>query len=111
MAVKIIKGPKGHAGGLFGANDGKGASAQTLLPGQKSTLAGGDTMSRAMGQYGKGHSYLPPGTSDMGPAAMDPTVHAGTNQIRGDQGGLKSNPRSGGLGEGKLPPPTTALSD
>lgn len=111
MATKVLKGPKGHAAGLFGAADGKGASAQTLMPGQKSTLAGGDTMSRAMGQYGKGHSYLPPDSSAMGPAAMDPTQHAGMTQIRGGKGGMKPNPRTGGLAADKLSPSTTALSD
>lgn len=112
MVIKVPKGPVGHAAKLFGKSDGKGASAQTLLPGQKSTLTGGDTMSRAMGQYGKGHSYLAPGEGPMGPAAVDPTQnHPGATQIRGSAGGVRDNPRAGGLAESKDSAPTTPMGD
>ncbi len=111
MATKVKKGPKGHAAGLFGKSDGKGANAQTLSPGQKGTLFAGDTMSRSMGQYGKGHSYLAPGDGAMGPAAVDPTKHPGSNLVRGDDGGIRRNPNAGGLAATKASSPITQMGD
>jgi hypothetical protein len=113
MATQVLKGPPGVAAGLFKASDGKGSHAQALRPGQASTLAAGDPLSRMQGvsQYGKGHSYLPPGSGLMGPAAMDPTVHPGSPQIRDPNGGVRRNPRSGGLGDTKESMPTSMMSD
>lgn len=106
------KGPKGHAGGLFGASDGKGAASQTGFFGQKSTLTAGDPMSRMMGQHGKGHSYLQPGVG--GSAPMEPTspshAHPGISEIRGSGTAIKRNPRAGSL-RGKESMPSTAMSD
>jgi len=110
--IKTGKGGAGHAGGLFGKSDGKGAAAQLLAPGQKPTLTAGDPMSRMMGQFGKGHSYLQPGAggADTGPAT--PTnAHPGISEIRGSGDAIKKNPRSGGLADAKEEMPSTSLSD
>lgn len=111
MATKVMKGPPGHAAKLFAKSDGKGANSQTLALGQKGTLFGGDTMSRSMSQYGKGHSYLPPGEPTMGPAAADPTQHAGVTQIRGEAGGIRRIPKAGGLAEAKASAPIAQMGD
>lgn len=50
-------------GGPVHVGGGKNARQQDLMSphsGMKSTLASGDPMSRAMGQYGKGHSFASP---------------------------------------------------
>ena len=111
--IKTGKGPAGHAGGLFAKSDGKGASAQLGALGQKTTLTGGDPMSRMMGQMGKGHSYLQPGVGGSG--ASQPTspshTHPGISEIRGSGDAIKPNPRSGGLGASKESMPSTAMSD
>lgn len=124
--IKITKGAVGKAAKLFGKSDGKGARAQSLhapahggfgLGGPslgaaaQPSITPGDPMSRAMGQYGKGHSYL--NGADMPAAASTtPTLsHPGASQIRGGAGGMKSRPRSGGLGDDKAQAPTTPMDD
>jgi hypothetical protein len=62
---------------------GKGGSAQHLSSphsGMKSTLHPGDTLSRSMGQYGKGHSFA-------GPSPLK-QIRGGTGQMRRIRGGL-----------------------
>ena len=54
-----------------------------------STITPGNTMSRSMGQYGKGHGD---------PILSAPT--AATNPLKDGGGGIKTNPREGGLGAG-----------
>jgi hypothetical protein len=66
--------------------------------GAKASITGGDPLSRAMGQYAKGHSYLTP--ADGQPTDVDPTLHAGANAVRGSKGGVKTHPREGGIGPG-----------
>jgi len=121
--IKTGKGPAGHAGGLFASGDGKGATAQNGVLGQKLPLTAGDPMSRAMNQLGKGHSYLQPdvgggpasGNQSGGDPTMSPTsptaMHAGISEIRGSGDAIKKNPRSGGLANDKESMPTTGLSD
>lgn len=83
-------------------------TAQNLMSphaGIKATITPGDTMSRAMGQYGKGHSFAAPTPTAMsiGPPGMpggvgpksDPGPH-----IRDGKGGIRKNARSGGIGPG-----------
>jgi hypothetical protein len=53
------------------------------------TLTKGDTLDRAMGHYGK--------------AAKS----GGLSSVRGGGGGIKRNPRSGGLGPGPMSTPGT----
>jgi hypothetical protein len=65
-------------------NLGKNSKQQNLVSphaGTRSSLATGDHMSRAMGQYGKGHTFNP------------------LRQIRGGMGGMQRV--RGGLGSGK----------
>jgi hypothetical protein len=78
---------------------GKPGKMQRLtFPGQKNTITPGDTLSRSMGQYGKGHSLL--GAQPAANAA--PVSHAGMNEIRGGSGGIKKRPRQGGIGPGPM---------
>jgi hypothetical protein len=92
-APKPPKQPTGlpHVG--FG---GKGSRQQNHGPGSPATITGGSPLSRSMGQYGKGHSYLAPGMDDG--VVTDPTAHPGMSQVRDSSGGIRRNPRQGGLG-------------
>jgi hypothetical protein len=90
---------------LFGG--GKNAKQEILPgPGARTSLTSGSPLSRMMGQYGKGHSYLGAG---MEGGASDAIVHhSGVSQIRGAKGGVRSNPRTGALGPGPRGAPGTA---
>lgn len=94
---------------------GKGSRQQSLLPGQKTTVTPGDTMSRMLGQYGKGHNLMAPGTgtSPVGPADPGADVssasampdHVGSKTIRGGSGGIRlgrTRPGGGSLGQNKM---------
>jgi hypothetical protein len=83
-------------GGAVGG-PGKAIQSQKLALGQKDTITGSEPLSRMMGQYGKGHSYVGGAAPDTN---MDPTKHAGSQAIRGGQGGVKAHPRQGGIGPG-----------
>ena len=76
---------------------GKDIASQKLSLGQKDSITGGDPLSRSMGQYGKGHSYLGGAQPSVN---SDPTKHAGSQVVRGSQGGVKTHPREGGIGPG-----------
>ncbi len=97
-------------GGAMGPVGGPapGAASDTGGP---TGITGGNALSRSMGQYGKGHSYLP-GSSDPD-TNLDPTAHAGSSnsQIRGAAGGIKSRPRQGGLQDGPASMPSTPMDD
>lgn len=84
---------KGFGAALGGGSGGKGSKQENLISphtGVMSTLAGGDPMSRSMGHYGK--------------TAKNPSL----SQLRGGAGGMKKNPRTGGLGPGKMATPGTS---
>jgi hypothetical protein len=103
MAVLPVGGTLFAPGGGLGGSGGSGVATPSLgknskqqnlgspHSGQKSTLASGDTMSRSMGQYGKGHSF-------SGLAGGNPL-----KQIRGGMGGMRRI--RGGLGPGKAGQP------
>jgi hypothetical protein len=94
-------GQKGVGGTLFAKEDGKGSKKEVLPhPGARTSLTPGNSLSRMMNQYGKGHSFLPGGAQPVGAAGADPQNHAGVLPIRGQKGGIKRNPRRGGLGPG-----------
>lgn len=76
---------------LFGSANGKAATKEALMPGQKTSVTPGDPMSRETGQYGKDASYLPDDS---------PTGVSGV-PIRNIGGGMRDRPRSGGL-DGKF---------
>ncbi|HEY1491980.1 MAG TPA: hypothetical protein VGF35_05095 [Steroidobacteraceae bacterium] len=93
-------------GGVAGPAGGKSNTIQNLASphsGLRSTITPGDSSSRMMGQYGKGHSFgaLP----GMGGASKAPS---GLGQLRGGGGAMKRNVRMGGLGPGKMSTPGTA---
>ncbi len=111
MVTKVSRGPPGHAAGLFAGSDGKGAQSQSLHQSSPSAVTGGDPLSAAMGQFGKGHSYLPGGMPAGGPAGADPTQHPGMSQIRDEGGGMRRNPRAGGIGETMAKPAGGPLGD
>lgn len=90
-----LGGSAGVGGMLFGGGGGnadaqpvqvgggKNATAQDLgspHSGQKATLAGGEPLSRSMGQYGKGHSFTAPTPLKQ--------IRGGTGQMRRIRGGL-----------------------
>lgn len=101
--IKTMPGRNPGTGGtIFAGSDGKGSHQQALggvHSGVKSAITGGAPLSRSMGQYGKGHSYLP---GMEGGVTADPTQHAGVKQIRDGGGGIRRNPRKGGLGPGPM---------
>lgn len=66
--------------------------------GVKATITPGDPMSRAMGQYGQGHSYDNMATM-AGLPTSDPAGKMGP-PVRDGKGGIKSNPKVGALGAG-----------
>jgi hypothetical protein len=69
---------------------GKGGQAQHLgspHSGLKSTLHAGDPMSRAMGQYGKGHSFTSALAGASSPSPLK-QIRGGTGQMRRIRGGL-----------------------
>ena len=85
-------GPPGAGGAPPVPSLGKAAKSQDLggpHSGVMSTLAGGEPLSRMMGHYKKGHSF-------------------NAAPVRGGGGGVKPNPRQGGLGPGKLSAPGSA---
>jgi hypothetical protein len=110
----VIKtqGPKGLADHVFGGSgaDAKGSHRQVLPHlSAKTTITPGDPMSRMANQYGKGHSFGVPGdmsgmtgqmaSAPLGAAGQEPPAnHPGLTMVRGGSGGMKRNPRSGGLG-------------
>ena len=67
-----------------------------LHSGVKATLIPGDTMSRSMGQYGKGHSMAAQTAAlpDMAPHEV------ATVPVRDGKGGIKKNPKEGEMGPG-----------
>ena len=72
---------------------GKNSQQQNLgspHSGTMSTLTTGDTLSRMMGQYKKGHSFAAPGPK------------ASKVPMRGGAGGIRRNPTKGGIGPGKM---------
>lgn len=91
---------------------GKASNQQNLLRGQKTTLVPGDTMSRMLSQYGKGHSFVAtggaagpadPGTDVTSKTAMPD--HKTSSTIRGGSGGIrigKVRPGGGSLGQNKM---------
>jgi hypothetical protein len=107
--IKTPGGAPGVGGLTFAKADGKGSTRQHLgtgihafSPGSTS-VAPGDPLSRTMGQYAKGHSYLSGDTSIGGDNTdTDPAKHAGSNMIRGSAGGIRHNTRQGGLGPGQM---------
>jgi hypothetical protein len=115
MAIKTLKGKPGAAGKLFGKSDGKGAASQLLSPGMRSSITPGDPMSRMMNQYGKGHSLLandsPSGPTDMDAPITPTRAHPGISDMRGGKGGIRKNPRQGGLTGTDQNPTTTPLDD
>lgn len=83
--------PKGFGHALGGKTGGKGSKQENLLSphaGMKSTITGGDPLARSMGHYGKKQGAL--------------------SDVRGGGGGIKKNPRSGGLGPGPMSTPGTS---
>jgi hypothetical protein len=83
--------PFASPGGVKGPAGGKNSTQQNLHSphsGFRSTITSGDPMSRAMGQYGKGHSLfgadLPGGT--LGGSLK--SIRGGTGQMRRIRGGL-----------------------
>lgn len=70
-----------------------------LHSGIKSSITAGDTMSRSMGQYGKGHDFMAPATM-AGLPSSDPTGGKMGPPVRDSKGGIKSNPKLGALGAG-----------
>ena len=96
--MAVVPMPTGVGGMLFGGGGGdagaspvhvgggKNATAQNLgspHSGLKSTVAKGDPLSRAMGQYGKGHSFS--GLSGASPLKQ---IRGGTGQMRRIRGGI-----------------------
>ena len=86
-------------------------SRQQNLPSRytPATITGGDPIARSMNHYGKNP---PAGLAAMGmpgTTAVDPVAHAGMTQIRGGKGGIRRNPRQGGIGPG--PQSTSGPSD
>ena len=82
---------------------GKPARQQTLPTGGRASITSGDPLHRAMGHYGKNPpvAHVPTSiSSGPGTTVGDPTSHPGAKQIRGGVGGMKRNPRQGGLGQG-----------
>lgn len=66
--------------------------------GVRATITPGDPMSRAMGNYKVGHSYL---DSIAPPAdAIADAPGAGAIPVRGGKGGTRPHVRQGGLGAG-----------
>ena len=82
---------------------GKPARQETLPRYGRASITGGDQLHRMMNHYGKNPPGAPALTSvSSGPGTTvgDPTTHPGAKQIRGGVGGMKRNPRQGGLGQG-----------
>lgn len=69
-----------------------------------STLTGGDPLAHSMNHYGKAAPPALLGGSQM-TGGVDPTEHAGVKQVRGGSGGIRANPRTGGIGPGKMSTP------
>jgi len=96
--------PLSAPGGIHTPSQGKNSIQQNLVSphaGMKNTIVKGDPLSRAMGQYGKGHSFaadLPGGT----PGGALRSIRGGTGQMRRIRGGL---------GPGKVGQPGASGSD
>lgn len=87
--------PMSGQGETSGPAGGKNATSQNLgspHSGLRSTITKGEPMSRAMGHYGKGHSF----------SAPTPTPGQGQAKIRGASGQIGHQLRYGGLGPGKM---------
>lgn len=112
------------AGGIAGiaAKVGKPGRQQKLgnpsYP-ARSTITGGSPLAHSMNHFGKVPPPMPAmliPSDGMGGAGVDPTAHAGMSQVRGGSGGIKRNPRSGGIGPSKMggvgaaPPKTMSSS-
>ena len=63
----------------------------SVYSGQRATIVPGEPMSRAGGQYGKGHSYL------AATPIAEPSGMASGQTVRDQAGGMKRHPRSGGV--------------
>lgn len=90
--------PGGGATGSPFPTGGKGGSAQHLSSphsGMKSTLHPGDTLSRSMGQYGKGHAFG--GLTGAKPLKQ---IRGGLGQMRKIRGGLGPTKMGGPGGPG-----------
>lgn len=91
---------------------GKPSSQQltSVRPGPGSTtgITGGSALPQMMGHYGKTPPAALSSNGMPGTTGIDPTQHPGAAMIRGGKGGMKRNPRSGGLGPG---PQATAGGD
>jgi hypothetical protein len=73
------------------------------------TITGGNPVAGTMmHNYAKQPSPAAVGGSSTGmpgTTGVDPTSHPGATMIRGGKGGMKKNPRSGGLGPGPMSTP------
>ncbi len=103
------KGGSGFDGATGGSGvavgfGGKGSRTQDLgspHSGMKTSLTPGDALTRSMGVYKKGASYLPPEFGPVGqPPSPHPASHPTVSMIRGGSGRMKRNvrPSGGSLG-------------
>lgn len=72
---------------LAGGADPKGSVRQDVSGGMRATIMPGEVLSRQMGQYGKGHSYLPPGLQDPADGMPMTANHSGLVTARGSRNG------------------------
>lgn len=87
---------------------GKPGRQSTTTRGVTPAITGGNPASAMLNHYGKHPPALLGGDGMPGTTGVDPTQHPGASQIRGSKGGMKKNPREGGLGPG---PQATAGGD
>jgi hypothetical protein len=83
--------PFSSPGGVKAPGHGKNSVQQNLSSphsGLKNTIVPGDPMSRAMGQYGKGHSLFGADLPSGSPGGSLRSIRGGTGQMRRIRGGL-----------------------